>query len=161
LTDPQPCHAFVYVCTIQRMRVNLFGWQNSFDSPDQDIDDESDATQLDIPIHAFDVIIADECHRGYTAQEVSKWREVLEYFDAIEIGLTATPASHTTSYNVVKLHIMWLLCYSLPMPMANFVCHTEIPTNNSKHTNIPGSTGSNPHPRILQAQVTPPPARHE
>jgi type I restriction enzyme R subunit len=98
LTDPQPGHAFVYVCTIQRMRVNLFGWQNSFGSPDRDIDDETDATQLDIPIHAFDVIIADECHRGYTAQDVSKWREVLEYFDAVEIGLTATPAYHTTAY---------------------------------------------------------------
>ncbi len=98
LTDPQPGHAFVYVCTIQRMRVNLFGWQNSFESTDQDVDDESDAAKLDIPIHAFDVIIADECHRGYTAREISKWREVLEYFDAIRIGLTATPAAHTTAY---------------------------------------------------------------
>ena len=98
LTDPQPGHAFVYVCTIQRMRVNLFGWQNSFESADQDVDDERDAAKLDIPIHAFDVIIADECHRGYTAREISKWREVLEYFDAIKIGLTATPAEHTTAY---------------------------------------------------------------
>lgn len=98
LTDPQPGHAFVYVCTIQRMRANLFGWQNAFASTDQDVDDESDTTKLDIPIHAFDVIIADECHRGYTAQEISKWREVLEHFDAIQIGLTATPAAHTTGY---------------------------------------------------------------
>ncbi len=98
LTDPKPGHAFVYVCTIQRMRMNLFGAQSSFESTDQDVDDEGDATQLDIPIHAFDVIIADECHRGYTASEVSKWREVLEYFDAIKIGLTATPAAHTTAY---------------------------------------------------------------
>lgn len=50
LTDPQPGHAFVYVCTIQRMKVNLFGWQNSFEASDQDTDDESDATQVDIPI---------------------------------------------------------------------------------------------------------------
>ena len=98
LTDPQPGHAFVYVCTIQRMRVNLFGWQNSFEATDQDTDDESDATQVDIPIHAFDLIIADECHRGYSAQEISKWREVLDYFDSIKIGLTATPAMHTTAY---------------------------------------------------------------
>jgi len=34
----------------------------------------------------------------YTAREISKWREVLEYFDAIKIGLTATPAEHTTAY---------------------------------------------------------------
>ena len=98
LTNPKPGHAFIYVCTIQRMRMNLFGAQSSFESTDQDVDNESDATQLDIPIHAFDVIIADECHRGYTASEVSKWREVLEYFDAIKIGLTATPAAHTTAY---------------------------------------------------------------
>lgn len=98
LTNSQPGHAFVYVCTIQRMRVNLFGWQNAFESADQDVDDESDASRLDIPIHAFDVIIADECHRGYTAQEISKWREVLEHFDAIRIGLTATPAAHTMAY---------------------------------------------------------------
>jgi type I restriction enzyme R subunit len=96
LTDPQSGHAFVYVCTIQRMRINLFGREDQTGSEDQDIDD--DAEHLDIPIHAFDVIIADECHRGYTAQEVSKWREVLEHFDAIQIGLTATPAAHTTSY---------------------------------------------------------------
>ena len=98
LTDPGTGHAFVYVCTIQRMRANLFGWQNSFESPDQDSDDESDAIRLDIPIHAFDVIIADECHRGYTTRETSKWLEVLDHFDAVKIGLTATPATHTTAY---------------------------------------------------------------
>jgi len=96
LTDPQPGHAFVYVCTIQRMRINLFGWDEQTGSEDEDTDE--DAEQINIPIHAFDVIIADECHRGYTAQEISKWRQVLEHFDAIQIGLTATPAAHTTSY---------------------------------------------------------------
>ena len=30
LTDPQPHHSFVYVCTIQRMAVNLFGRQAVF-----------------------------------------------------------------------------------------------------------------------------------
>jgi type I restriction enzyme R subunit len=44
------------------------------------------------------VIIADECHRGYTASETGKWREVLDHFDAIQIGLTATPAAHTVAY---------------------------------------------------------------
>ena len=93
LTNPKASHAFVYVCTIQRMRKNLFGFKNLVASPEQDVDDESDATILDIPIHAFDVIITDECHRGYTARELSKWREVLQHFDAIQIGLTATPAA--------------------------------------------------------------------
>src|SRR6266536_487442 len=58
---------------------------------------EADTDKLDIPIHAFDVIIADECHRGYTAQEMSIWRETINHFDAIKIGLTATPAAHTTA----------------------------------------------------------------
>ncbi len=58
---------------------------------------EADTDKLDIPIHAFDVIIADECHRGYTAQEMSIWRETISHFDAIKIGLTATPAAHTTA----------------------------------------------------------------
>jgi type I restriction enzyme R subunit len=61
-------------------------------------DAEDDAAQLPIPIHAFDFVVADECHRGYTGQEVSVWRDTLEHFDAIKLGLTATPASHTTAY---------------------------------------------------------------
>ena len=61
---------------------------------DPDYEDE-DAARLDIPIHAFDVIIADECHRGYTASDTATWRAVLDHFDAIKIGLTATPAAHT------------------------------------------------------------------
>ena len=96
LTDPQPGHAFVYVCTIQRMAINLLGRQAIFGAGDESIDDDAD--RLDIPIHAFDVIIADECHRGYTSQEISTWRSTLEHFDAIKVGLTATPASHTAAY---------------------------------------------------------------
>ncbi len=64
LTDPKLGDAFVYVCTIQRMTINLFGrrpfrtWatRTSTTMPNQ----------LDIPIHAFDLIVADECHRGYS-----------------------------------------------------------------------------------------------
>jgi len=36
----------------------------------------------------FDVIISDECHRSI----YNKWKDVFTYFDAVEIGLTATPA---------------------------------------------------------------------
>ena len=98
LTNPQSKHSFVYFSTIQRMRINLFGQAGMFGSSSGDVDEETDVEKLDIPIHAFDVIIADECHRGYTAKEVSKWREVLNHFDSIRIGLTATPAAHTTSF---------------------------------------------------------------
>lgn len=93
LTDPQENHTFVYVSTIQRMKLNLLG--NSDSTVDQT--EEEDTEKLDIPIHAFDLIIADECHRGYTSSEISSWRRVIDYFDAIKIGLTATPALHTVS----------------------------------------------------------------
>ena len=69
--------------------------------------------QSDTPpsIDAYDCIIVDEAHRGYTldqemtegelsirdvAQYLSSYRRVLDYFDAVKIGLTATPAKHTT-----------------------------------------------------------------
>ena len=96
LTNPKAGHAFVYVSTIQRMTVNLFGRDAIFNLGDETIDE--DAEKLDIPIHAFDLLIADECHRGYTASEVAIWRKTLDHFDAIKIGLTATPAAHTTAY---------------------------------------------------------------
>jgi type I restriction enzyme R subunit len=101
LTDPQAGHAFVYVATIQRMAINILGRQAIFGTGDETADEDAD--KLDIPIHAFDVIVADECHRGYTSQEVSTWRSTLDHFDAIKVGLTATPASHTTAYFTNKV----------------------------------------------------------
>lgn len=59
----------------------------------------------------YDFIIVDEAHRGYTSDRemseeelefrdqndyVSQYRRVLDYFDASSLGLTATPALHTT-----------------------------------------------------------------
>lgn len=96
LTNPKPGNAFVYVSTIQRMTINLFGRNVILGAGDEEV--EEDATQLDIPIHAFDLVIADECHRGYTASETAIWRKTLDHFDAIKVGLTATPAAHTTGY---------------------------------------------------------------
>lgn len=69
--------------------------------------------QSDTPpnIDAYDCLIVDEAHRGYAldqemtegeiavrdvAQYLSSYRRVLDYFDAVKIGLTATPAKHTT-----------------------------------------------------------------
>lgn len=98
LTKPDAAKTFIYVCTIQRMAINLLGRDAVMGSEGNDSDDESDADKLDIPVHAFDVIIADECHRGYTSKESNVWRTVLNYFDAIKIGLTATPALHTVSF---------------------------------------------------------------
>ena len=63
---------------------------------DESVDE--DAKKLEIPIHAFDIVIADECHRGYTSAEASLFRKTLDHFDAIKIGLTATPAAATKAY---------------------------------------------------------------
>lgn len=61
-------------------------------------------------VDQYDCIIVDECHRGYLLDQelsdaemtfrneddyISKYRRVLEHFDAVKIGLTATPALHT------------------------------------------------------------------
>ena len=48
----------------------------------------------DIPIDTFDLIITDECHRSI----YNLWRQVLEYFDAFIIGLTATPSKQTFGF---------------------------------------------------------------
>ncbi|HXI13787.1 MAG TPA: type I restriction-modification enzyme R subunit C-terminal domain-containing protein [Thermoanaerobaculia bacterium] len=47
-----------------------------------------------VPIEKFDFIITDECHRSI----YNLWRQVLEYFDAFLVGLTATPAPQTIAY---------------------------------------------------------------
>jgi len=97
LQKPTAQHTFVYICTIQRMAMNLYGRDVISDESAEDCGDFSDADKIDIPIHAFDLIVADECHRGYTSKETSAWRKAIEYFDAIKIGLTATPAPHSLS----------------------------------------------------------------
>lgn len=63
------------------------------------------------PVDAYDCLVIDECHRGYLLDRelgeeeltfrdesdyISKYRRVLDHFDAVKIGLTATPALHTT-----------------------------------------------------------------
>jgi len=83
----------VQVATVQAMVKRVFGSDNP------------------LPIDSYDCIIVDEAHRGYAldqdmtegelavrdhAQYLSSYRRVLDYFDAMRIGLTATPARHTT-----------------------------------------------------------------
>ena len=47
-----------------------------------------------IPIETFDIIVTDEAHRSI----YNLWRQVLEYFDASLIGLTATPSKQTFGF---------------------------------------------------------------
>ncbi|MDE0411025.1 MAG: DEAD/DEAH box helicase family protein [Gammaproteobacteria bacterium] len=54
-----------------------------------------------IPPEFFDFIVIDECHRSI----YNLWRQVLEYFDAFLVGLTATPDNRTYGFfkkNVVS-----------------------------------------------------------
>lgn len=70
---------------------------------------EDDATSP--TVDQYDCIVVDECHRGYLLDRelsdaeltfrshddyISKYRRVLDWFDAVKVGLTATPALHTT-----------------------------------------------------------------
>ena len=47
-----------------------------------------------LPIEWFDFIVVDECHRSI----YNLWRQVLDYFDAFLIGLTATPTKQTIGF---------------------------------------------------------------
>jgi type I restriction enzyme R subunit len=47
-----------------------------------------------MPVEFFDFIVIDECHRSI----YNLWKQVLEYYDAFEIGLTATPDKRTIGY---------------------------------------------------------------
>lgn len=101
--------AQVCISTIQRMYSILK------DEPlDEALEEQNPAEQITkpkqplpvvynpkIPPEFFDVIIIDECHRSI----YNLWRQVLEYFDAYLVGLTATPDNRTYGFfrkNVVS-----------------------------------------------------------
>lgn len=98
----------VCISTIQRMYSILRG---------EELDEEAESVSLneikqtgkpkevaynsDVPIEMFDVVIIDECHRSI----YNLWKQVLDYFDAFLVGLTATPDSRTYAFfhqNVVS-----------------------------------------------------------
>lgn len=94
----------VTISTIQRLYSQLTG-QELDDEADEHSGFEVEASTInqgprpvgynpDISIEAFDVIIIDECHRSI----YNLWRQVLEYFDAFLIGLTATPTKKTIGF---------------------------------------------------------------
>lgn len=92
----------VCITTIQRLYSMLRGEPIDDDLEEHslyDVTDESAppkevAYNPNIPIEMFDFIITDECHRSIYNQ----WRQVLEYFDAFIIGLTATPSKQTLGF---------------------------------------------------------------
>ena len=101
--DSQVC-----ICTIQRMYSLLKG--EEMDEAAEEIN-PAELTQPrqpipvvyndKIPPEFFDFIVIDECHRSI----YNLWRQVLDYFDAFLIGLTATPDNRTYGFfkkNVVS-----------------------------------------------------------
>jgi type I site-specific restriction endonuclease len=85
----------VHICTIQGLVKRVLYTEDASEAP---------------PVDQYDLMVVDECHRGYLLDRemsdaelgfrsqddyVSKYRRVLEYFDAVKVGLTATPALHT------------------------------------------------------------------
>ncbi len=104
-----PADAQVCICTIQRLYSILK------DEPlDDSLEERSPAEQLtkprkplpvvyspQVPLEFFDFIVIDECHRSI----YNLWQQVLDYFDAFLVGLTATPDNRTYGFfkkNVVS-----------------------------------------------------------
>lgn len=97
LQDVEPeADTKVHICTIQGLVKRVLYAADPSEAP---------------PVDQYDLVVVDECHRGYLLDRelsdselgfrgqddyISKYRRVLDYFDAVKIGLTATPALHTT-----------------------------------------------------------------
>ncbi|WP_235952313.1 type I restriction endonuclease subunit R [Falsiroseomonas algicola] len=93
--------ASVVISTVQRLYSVLRG--QPFDDADDErggferaADDAERPVTYNpaIPPETFDLIVVDECHRSI----YGNWRQVLEYFDAFLVGLTATPGRHTLGF---------------------------------------------------------------
>ena len=96
--------AKVVITTIQRLYSMLKGdaeydsgneEDSAFDSPPSWRDEPPDVEyNPSIPPEYFDFIIVDECHRSI----YNVWSQVLLYFDAFLVGLTATPDNRTIAF---------------------------------------------------------------
>ena len=92
----------VCISTIQRIYSILKG-EKKFDELSEQKSGFEDDFELEpvpveynqnIPPETFDFIIVDECHRSI----YNLWKQVLDYFDAFTIGLTATPSKSTIGF---------------------------------------------------------------
>lgn len=105
-----PADAQVCISTIQRMYSILQGTELDESAEDENPAERSSdrkreplpvAYNAKVPPEFFDLIIIDECHRSI----YNLWRQVLDYFDAFLVGLTATPDARTYGFfkqNVVS-----------------------------------------------------------
>lgn len=98
-----PTDSQVYISTIQRMYSILKGTEMDESAEEvnpNEMNIEGTGRDLSVrynekvPIEFFDFIVIDECHRSI----YNLWKQVLDYFDAFQIGLTATPDNRTFGY---------------------------------------------------------------
>ncbi|AGX88753.1 type I restriction-modification enzyme R subunit C-terminal domain-containing protein [Candidatus Symbiobacter mobilis] len=95
-------HSQVCISTIQRMYSILSGEPIDESAEDVSLNEVQQTAQQEkfvrynpaVPVETFDFIIIDECHRSI----YNLWKQVLDYFDASLIGLTATPDKRTFGF---------------------------------------------------------------
>nr|WP_321483126.1 DEAD/DEAH box helicase family protein [uncultured Cohaesibacter sp.] len=110
LTSPSMAgDTHVVISTIQRMYATLKGEELEEGAEAENPEETKWRRKEPLPVvynpklppEYFDVVVIDECHRSI----YNLWRQVIEYFDAFLIGLTATPDNRTYGFfkkNVVS-----------------------------------------------------------
>ena len=98
-----PPDSQVYISTIQRLYAILKN-EELDETAEEDNPNENKGWQKreplsvgynpNLPLEFFDFIVIDECHRSI----YNLWKQVLDYFDAFLIGLTATPDNRTFAF---------------------------------------------------------------
>ncbi|MBM6498936.1 DEAD/DEAH box helicase family protein [Flavobacterium macrobrachii] len=97
-----PNDSQVYISTIQRM-YSILKETELDESAEAENPNETRFEQKEpipvgynekVPIEFFDFVVIDECHRSI----YNLWKQVLDYFDVFQIGLTATPDNRTFGY---------------------------------------------------------------
>jgi type I restriction enzyme R subunit len=92
----------VYISTIQRLYSILKGVELDESAEEENPNEQRSFAKEalpvvyseKLPIEFFDFIVIDECHRSI----YNLWKQVLDYFDAFQVGLTATPDNRTFGY---------------------------------------------------------------
>jgi type I restriction enzyme R subunit len=95
-------HSQVCISTIQRMYSILSGEPMDESAEDLSLNEIQQTPKQEklvrynpaVPVETFDFIVIDECHRSI----YNLWKQVLDYFDATLIGLTATPDKRTFGF---------------------------------------------------------------
>lgn len=96
-----PTDNHVYISTIQRLYSILKGTELEEAAEEENPNERWQPKEPmpvvyneKLPIEFFDFIVIDECHRSI----YNLWMQVIQYYDAFQIGLTATPDNRTFGY---------------------------------------------------------------